>query len=81
MYIQQSDLFWGYEKRSFVKEVMNIGEKERILSQRRLSLSEGDPAVRFYILIKGRVKLAIRVRPGGWFIPWIVPERLLAGRV
>ena len=55
MYIQQSDLFWGMN-RDFVKEVMNIGEKESYQKGDFL-FREGDPASNFYILIKGRVKL------------------------
>jgi len=57
MYIQQSDLFWGMN-RDFVKEVMNIGEKESYQKGDFL-FREGDPATNFYILIKGRVKLTI----------------------
>jgi CRP-like cAMP-binding protein len=57
MYIQQSDLFWGMN-RDFVKEVMNIAVKESYQKGDFL-FREGDPAVNFYILIKGRVKLTI----------------------
>ncbi len=57
MYIQQSDLFWGMN-RDFVKEVMNIAEKESYQNGDFL-FREGDPAANFYILIKGRVKLTI----------------------
>jgi len=57
MYIQQADLFWGMS-RDFVKEVMNIAEKESYQKGRFL-FREGDPAANFYILIKGRVKLII----------------------
>jgi len=57
MYIQQSDLFWGMN-RDFVKEVMNIAEKESYQKGDFL-FREGDPATNFYILIKGRVKLTI----------------------
>jgi CRP-like cAMP-binding protein len=55
MYIQQSDLFWGMN-RNFVKEVMNIAEKESYQKGDFL-FHEGDPASNFYVLIKGRVKL------------------------
>jgi CRP/FNR family cyclic AMP-dependent transcriptional regulator len=55
MYIQQSDLFWGMN-REFVKQVMNIAEKESYQKGDFL-FHEGDPASNFYILIKGRVKL------------------------
>jgi CRP-like cAMP-binding protein len=57
MYIQQADLFWGMN-RDFVKEVMNIAEKESYQKGDFL-FREGDPAANFYILIKGQVKLAI----------------------
>lgn len=57
MYIQQSELFWGMN-RDFVKEVMNIAEKESYQKGTFL-FREGDPAINFYILIKGRVKLTI----------------------
>jgi CRP-like cAMP-binding protein len=57
MYIQQSELFWGMN-RDFVKEVMNIAEKESYQNGDFL-FREGDPATNFYFLIKGRVKLTI----------------------
>lgn len=57
MYIQQSDLFWGMN-RDFVKEVMDIAEKESYQNGEIL-FREGDPAANFYILIKGRVRLTI----------------------
>jgi CRP-like cAMP-binding protein len=57
MYIQQSDLFWGMN-RDFVKEVMNIAEKKSYKKGHFL-FHEGDPAVNFYVLIKGQVKLLI----------------------
>lgn len=57
MYIQQADLFWGMNK-SFVKEIMDIAEKETYQKGDFL-FHEGDPAIYFYILIKGRVKLIV----------------------
>ena len=57
MYIQQADLFWGMN-RDFVKEVMDIAEKETF-QEGDFLFHEGDPAVYFYILIKGRVKLIV----------------------
>ena len=57
MYIQQSDLFWGLN-RDFVKEVMNIAEKKSY-GKGHFLFHEGDPAVNFYVLIKGQVKLMI----------------------
>ncbi|MGD9383644.1 MAG: cyclic nucleotide-binding domain-containing protein [Desulfobacterales bacterium] len=57
MYIQQSDLFWGMN-REFVKKVMDMAEKESHPKGHFL-FHEGDPAVNFYFLIKGQVKLSI----------------------
>ncbi|UCD30969.1 MAG: cyclic nucleotide-binding domain-containing protein [Desulfobacterales bacterium] len=57
MYIQQADLFWGMN-RDFVKEIMDITDKETFQKGDFL-FREGDPATYFYILIKGRVKLII----------------------
>jgi CRP/FNR family cyclic AMP-dependent transcriptional regulator len=57
MYFQQADLFWGMS-RNFVKEVMNVAEKESH-QKRHFLFHEGDPATYFYILIKGRIKLTI----------------------
>ena len=57
MYFQQSDLFWGMNK-NFVKEVMNVSEKESYPKD-HVIFYEGDPAAYFYILIKGCVKLTI----------------------
>jgi CRP/FNR family cyclic AMP-dependent transcriptional regulator len=57
MYFQQADLFWGMS-RNFVKEVMNVAEKESHQKGHFL-FHEGDPATYFYILLKGRIKLTI----------------------
>ena len=57
MYIQQSDFFWGMN-RDFVEKVMNIAEKKTYRKGHFL-FREGDPAVNFYVLIKGQVKLMI----------------------
>jgi CRP-like cAMP-binding protein len=57
MYIQQADLFWGMNK-GFVKEIMGIAEKETCQKGDFL-FHEGDPAIYFYILVKGRVKLIV----------------------
>jgi CRP-like cAMP-binding protein len=57
MYIQQSDLFWGMN-REFVKKIINIAEKKSFKKGQFL-FHEGDPAVNFYVLIKGQVKLSI----------------------
>jgi CRP/FNR family cyclic AMP-dependent transcriptional regulator len=57
MYIQQSDLFWGMD-RDFVKTVMDIAVKESRKGGDFL-FRKGDNANHFYILLTGRVKLAI----------------------
>lgn len=57
MYIQQSDLFWGMDTK-FVKAVMDIAVKES-RKEGEFLFHKGDNADRFYILLKGRVKLAI----------------------
>ncbi len=57
MYIQQSDLFEGM-KRDFIKEVMDKMVKESYEEGKTL-FKEGDPADYFYVLLKGRIKLAL----------------------
>jgi CRP-like cAMP-binding protein len=57
MYIQQSDLFWGMN-RDFVKKLMNVAEKKSY-QKGYILFREGDPALDFYVLIKGQVKLSI----------------------
>jgi CRP-like cAMP-binding protein len=57
MYFQQADLFWGMS-RNFVQEIMKSVEKESHPKGHFL-FHEGDPASYFYILLKGRIKLAI----------------------
>jgi len=57
MYFQQSDLFWGMN-RNFVEKIMKVAEKESH-SKGHFLFHEGDPATYFYILLKGRIKLAI----------------------
>ncbi|MEW6667412.1 MAG: cyclic nucleotide-binding domain-containing protein [Thermodesulfobacteriota bacterium] len=57
MYFQQSDLFEGLDE-GFVKEFMDIGEKETHKTG-HIVFHEGDPASHFFLLIRGRVKIAI----------------------
>ena len=57
MYFEQADLFWGMNK-VFVKNVMESAEKESH-SKGHFLFHEGDPANYFYILLRGRIKLAI----------------------
>lgn len=57
MYFQQSDLFEGLDE-GFVKEFMDIGEKE-IHKTGHTLFHEGDPAGYFFVLVQGRVKITI----------------------
>ena len=57
MFIQQTDLFRGMSK-EFVKKVYDTAVKESFEKDVVLFL-EGDKAEHFYILLKGRVKLAV----------------------
>ena len=55
MYLKQKDIFWGMSK-DFLKEVMKISVTESY-KKNDLLFQEGDSADRFYILLKGHVKL------------------------
>ena len=55
MFIKQTDLFWSLSH-EFVKKVMDRVEKESYETGQFI-FSEGEPAIYFYTLIKGRVKL------------------------
>jgi CRP/FNR family cyclic AMP-dependent transcriptional regulator len=57
MFFQQADLFLGMNK-NFVEKIMKSAEKESHPKGHFL-FQEGDPATYFYILIKGRINLAI----------------------
>ncbi|MDF1590505.1 MAG: Crp/Fnr family transcriptional regulator [Desulfobacterales bacterium] len=57
MFIKQAELFWNLSH-EFVKKVMDKVEKESF-DKGHLIFSEGDPAIYFYTLIKGRVKLRV----------------------
>ena len=57
MFIQQTDLFRGMSK-EFLKKVYDTAVKESCGEGEPLFL-EGDKAMHFYILLKGRVKLAV----------------------
>jgi len=57
MYFQQADLFWGMSK-NFVEKILETAEKESH-SKGYFLFHEGDPASYFYILVDGRIKLAI----------------------
>lgn len=57
MYFKQSDILWGLD-RAFIKTVMNISRKESYDTGDFL-FQFGDRAERFFVLLKGRVKLSI----------------------
>lgn len=57
MFLKQSDIFWDLKK-DFVKEVMDITTKESF-KEEDILFREGDPAINFFILLKGRVRLTI----------------------
>ena len=57
MYVKQADFFWGTSQ-IFVNEVMKISKKES-WEKGYFLFHKGNPANRFYILLKGRVRLSI----------------------
>ena len=57
MFVKQADFFWGTSQ-IFVNEVMKISKKES-WEKGYFLFHEGNPANRFYILLKGRVRLSI----------------------
>jgi CRP-like cAMP-binding protein len=57
MFIKQGEIFWGLGH-DFVKTVMETVTKESYDSGQYI-FSEGEPALHFYILISGRVKLTV----------------------
>jgi len=57
MYVKQADFFWGTSQ-IFVNEVMKISKKES-WEKGYFLFHEGSTANRFYILLKGRIRLSI----------------------
>ncbi len=57
MFMKQSDLFRGLD-RDFVKEIMEI-TRQLNLADETVLFQEGDPADAVYILLTGRIRLAI----------------------
>ena len=55
MFIKQSDLFWGLDKK-FVASIMEASHKE-CYKKGTFLFREGDDADKFYILLKGRIRL------------------------
>ncbi len=61
MYLKQSDLFWGIVEHDFVKSVMDKSSKLN-LKPGDVLFRAGDPAEKFYILVKGHVRLGVGER-------------------
>ena len=57
MYLKQGDIFWGMSSEC-LKKINTISRKVAYDPGRRL-FEEGDPAERFFSLVKGRVKLTV----------------------
>ena len=57
MQFKQADMLAGLRK-EFVARMMEVGQKATY-DQGTMLFSQGDPARRFYILVKGRVRLSI----------------------
>lgn len=57
MFIKQADLLWGLDK-GFIKKIMDVAHKETHEVGTHL-FKEGDTADRFFMLLKGRVRLLV----------------------
>lgn len=57
MYFKQSDLFWGLGH-DFVKKIMAQSTRRKCTPGTYI-FREGDPALNFYMLIKGHIRLRI----------------------
>jgi len=57
MFIKQADLFWGMDN-AFIKDIMDIAHKESH-EKNSMLFRAGDPADRFFILLKGRIRIMI----------------------
>ena len=57
MQFKQADILAGLSK-NFIARMMEVGEKST-QAQGTVLFSQGDPARRFYILVKGRVRLSM----------------------
>ena len=57
MIINQADLFWGMDS-DFIQSLMNVSTKETH-DKGDVLFSEGSPAQRFYVLLRGRVNVDI----------------------
>lgn len=57
MIIKQADLFWGMDT-DFISGLMNVASKETH-DDGSVLFSEGNPATRFYVMLRGRVRVDI----------------------
>jgi CRP-like cAMP-binding protein len=57
MYFKQADMLAGLDK-AFIARMMEIGVKSTY-AEGRVLFDQGDSALRFYILVKGRVRLSV----------------------
>ena len=57
MYIKQKELFKGMDK-AFIKEIVDLTEKKTYRSE-DVIFREGNHANRFYVLLRGRVRLTV----------------------
>jgi CRP-like cAMP-binding protein len=57
MYLKQKDIFRAMNK-NFVKKIMNVSMTESY-DEGDFLFQQGDPAIQFYILLKGRIKLIL----------------------
>jgi CRP-like cAMP-binding protein len=57
MYLKQGDIFWGVSAECG-KKIVDFSRKESF-EEGQILFKEGDPADRFFSLVKGRVKLRI----------------------
>ncbi len=58
MFIKQADLLWGLDK-GFVKKLMDVAHKTTY-DAGTILFKEGDAADRFFLLLKGRVRLLVK---------------------
>jgi CRP-like cAMP-binding protein len=66
MFVKQSELFWDLG-RDFVKEVVEKSEKESV-ARGYILFFEGEPAIHFYTLIKGSVRIKAGEAGRGMFV-------------
>jgi CRP-like cAMP-binding protein len=57
MIIKQADLFWGMDQ-DFIRSLMDVSTKESH-EKGDILFNEGNPANRFYVMLRGRVEVDI----------------------